>query len=78
MQGDSFSARGLFCFGTQSILVSGEASGLLNLFGEGIFCALVSGRITLLFFGARSPAEFLVLWSGIWPGGSFDRLFTTD
>jgi flavin-dependent dehydrogenase len=26
--------RGVFCFGTERILVSGEASGLLNLFGE--------------------------------------------
>jgi len=37
--------RGLFCFGTERILVSGEASGLLNLFGEGISSALASGRI---------------------------------
>ncbi|MBN2438810.1 MAG: FAD-dependent monooxygenase [Deltaproteobacteria bacterium] len=37
--------RGLFCFGTEQILVSGEASGLLNLFGEGISSALASGRI---------------------------------
>jgi len=37
--------RGLFCFGTDRILVSGEASGLLNLFGEGISSALTSGII---------------------------------
>jgi len=37
--------RGVFCFGTERILVSGEASGLLNLFGEGISSALASGRI---------------------------------
>jgi len=37
--------RGLFCFGTDRILVSGEASGLLNLFGEGISSALSSGII---------------------------------
>ena len=37
--------KGLFCFGTKRIIVSGEASGLLNLFGEGISSALASGRI---------------------------------
>lgn len=37
--------RGLFCFGTDRILVCGEASGLLNLFGEGISSALASGII---------------------------------
>jgi menaquinone-9 beta-reductase len=37
--------RGLFCFGTDRILVAGEASGLLNLFGEGISSALTSGII---------------------------------
>jgi flavin-dependent dehydrogenase len=37
--------RGLFCFGTDRILVAGEASGLLNLFGEGISSALASGII---------------------------------
>jgi flavin-dependent dehydrogenase len=35
----------LFCFGTDRILVCGEASGLLNLFGEGISSALASGII---------------------------------
>lgn len=35
--------KGLFCFGTDRILVCGEASGLLNLFGEGISSALSSG-----------------------------------
>jgi flavin-dependent dehydrogenase len=37
--------RGLFCFGTDRILVCGEASGLLNVFGEGISSALASGII---------------------------------
>ncbi len=37
--------RGLFCFGSGRILVAGEASGLLNPFGEGISSALASGRI---------------------------------
>lgn len=37
--------RGIFCFGTERILVCGEASGLLNLFGEGISSALASGII---------------------------------
>lgn len=37
--------KGLFCFGTERILAAGEASGLLNLFGEGISSALASGRI---------------------------------
>jgi len=35
--------RGRFYFGTERILVAGEASGLLNLFGEGISSALASG-----------------------------------
>lgn len=34
-----------FCFGSARILVAGEASGLLNPFGEGISSALASGRI---------------------------------
>jgi hypothetical protein len=37
--------RGLFCFGTNRMLIAGEASGLLNLFGEGISSALASGSI---------------------------------
>ena len=37
--------KGLFCFGSGRILVAGEASGLLNPFGEGISSALASGRI---------------------------------
>lgn len=37
--------RGLFCFGTDRVLVAGEASGLLNLFGEGISSALASGIV---------------------------------
>ncbi len=37
--------RGLFCFGTHRVLVAGEASGLLNNFGEGISSALASGLI---------------------------------
>ena len=37
--------KGLFFFGTDRILVCGEASGLLNLFGEGISSALSSGII---------------------------------
>lgn len=35
----------LFCFGSSRVLVAGEASGLLNPFGEGISSALASGRI---------------------------------
>jgi flavin-dependent dehydrogenase len=38
-------ARGSYCFGTPRILVAGEASGLLNPFGEGISSALASGLI---------------------------------
>lgn len=34
-----------FCFGTGRVLVAGEASGLLNLFGEGISSALASGAL---------------------------------
>lgn len=37
--------RGIFCFGTDRVLVAGEASGLLNFFGEGISSALASGII---------------------------------
>lgn len=37
--------RGAFCFGTERVLVAGEASGLLNNFGEGISSALASGFI---------------------------------
>jgi flavin-dependent dehydrogenase len=37
--------KGLFCFGTHRVLVAGEASGLLNNFGEGISSALASGLI---------------------------------
>ena len=38
-------AKGSYCFGTPRILVAGEASGLLNPFGEGISSALASGLI---------------------------------
>ena len=38
-------ARESFCFGTPRILIAGEASGLLNPFGEGISSALASGLI---------------------------------
>ena len=42
----AYAATGnLFCFGSDRILVAGEASGLLNPFGEGISSALASGRI---------------------------------
>jgi flavin-dependent dehydrogenase len=42
----AYAATGnLFCFGSGRILVAGEASGLLNPFGEGISSALASGRI---------------------------------
>ncbi len=37
--------RGAFCFGTERVLVAGEASGLLNNFGEGISSALASGLL---------------------------------
>lgn len=53
--------RGLFCFGTERILVSGEASGLLNLFGEGISSALASGRIA-------GRASFNGIRQGVSPG----------
>jgi len=38
-------SHGRFHFGTDRILVAGEASGLLNLFGEGISSALASGLL---------------------------------
>lgn len=42
----AYAATGnLFCFGSGRVLVAGEASGLLNPFGEGISSALASGRI---------------------------------
>ncbi len=53
--------RGLFCFGTERILVSGEASGLLNLFGEGISSALASGRIA-------GRVSFNSIQQGVSPG----------
>jgi len=53
--------RGLFCFGTERILVSGEASGLLNLFGEGISSALASGRIA-------GMVSFNSIQEGVSPG----------
>lgn len=37
--------RGAFFFGTERVLVAGEASGLLNNFGEGISSALASGLL---------------------------------
>jgi flavin-dependent dehydrogenase len=59
--------RGLFCFGTERILVCGEASGLLNLFGEGISSALASGRIA-------GRASFNSIQKGVSPG----RLYRQD
>ncbi len=38
-------AQESFCFGTPRILIAGEASGLLNQFGEGISSALASGLV---------------------------------
>jgi flavin-dependent dehydrogenase len=38
-------ALGSFCFGSGRVLIAGEASGLLNLFGEGISSALASGNM---------------------------------
>ena len=37
--------QGVFSFGTKRVLIAGEASGLFNLFGEGISSALASGHI---------------------------------
>ena len=38
-------SSGRFHFGTDRVLIAGEASGLLNLFGEGISSALASGLL---------------------------------
>jgi flavin-dependent dehydrogenase len=56
----------LFCFGTERILVSGEASGLLNLFGEGISSALASGRIA-------GRVSFNSIQEGLSPGRLYRR-----
>lgn len=56
--------RGLFCFGSGRILVAGEASGLLNPFGEGISSALASGRIA-------GEAAVRALREGRVPGGLY-------
>ena len=53
--------KGLFCFGSERILVSGEASGLLNFFGEGISSALASGRIA-------GSVSFKSIRQGVSPG----------
>ena len=58
--------RGLFCFGTERILVSGEASGLLNLFGEGISSALASG-------GIAGRVSVNSIQQGVSPGGFIDK-----
>ena len=58
--------RGLFCFGKERILVAGEASGLLNFFGEGISSALASGRIA-------GRASFETFNKGCPRGNSIDR-----
>jgi len=56
--------KGLFCFGTDRILVCGEASGLLNLFGEGISSAIASGVIA-------GKASVRAVHEGIAPGGFY-------
>ena len=56
--------RGLFCFGTDRILVCGEASGLLNVFGEGISSALASGIIA-------GRASVRAVHESVAPGGFY-------
>jgi len=63
--------RGLFCFGTERILVSGEASGLLNLFGEGISSALASGRIA-------GRVSFNSIHQGVSPGRLYRQEIETE
>lgn len=58
--------KGLFCFGTDRILVCGEASGLLNLFGEGISSALSSGIIA-------GRASVRSVHEGIAPGDFYKK-----
>jgi flavin-dependent dehydrogenase len=62
---------GLFCFGTERILVSGEASGLLNLFGEGISSALASGRIA-------GRVSFNSIQQGVSPGRLYRKEIETE
>jgi flavin-dependent dehydrogenase len=63
--------RGLFCFGTERVLVCGEASGLLNLFGEGISSALASGRIA-------GRASFNSIQKGVSPGRLYRQEIETE
>jgi flavin-dependent dehydrogenase len=58
--------KGLFCFGTDRILVCGEASGLLNQFGEGISSALASGIIA-------GKASVRAIKENVLPGRIFQR-----
>jgi flavin-dependent dehydrogenase len=58
--------KGLFCFGTDRILVCGEASGLLNLFGEGISSAIASGVIA-------GKASVRAVHESIVPGGFYKK-----
>jgi len=59
-------ASGCFYFGTDRTLVAGEASGLLNIFGEGISSALASGLLA-----GRAAAQGLT--EGIDPGPLYRR-----
>lgn len=58
--------RDLFCFGTSRVLVAGEASGLLNPFGEGISSALASGQIA-------GEAAVRALGQGVAPGDLYRK-----
>lgn len=63
--------KGLFCFGSERILVSGEASGLLNFFGEGISSALASGRIA-------GSVSFESIRQGVSPGRLYRQEIETE
>lgn len=58
--------KGLFCFGTDRIIVCGEASGLLNLFGEGISSAIASGVIA-------GKSSVRAVHENVVPGGFFKK-----
>ena len=59
-------SSGRFYFGTDRILVAGEASGLLNIFGEGISSALASGLLA-----GQAAVQGLI--EGIGPGPRYRR-----
>jgi len=64
-------SSGRFHFGTDRVLVAGEASGLLNLFGEGISSALASGLLA-------GQAAVKGIKEGIDPGPLYRRAVQSE